>query len=76
MLYLTNCPDLPGLRRAVLKGRGNKSGQAAAVRVSKATHSRSAGIYAFDFAACPEKLPGRVKGAAAFKMRADESSLP
>jgi hypothetical protein len=39
------------------KGRGNKSGQASGVRVSKANHSLSAGIYAVDFGACPEKLP-------------------
>ena len=38
-------------------GRGNKSGRASAMRISKAKHSLSAGIYAVDFAACPEKLP-------------------
>ena len=39
------------------RGRGNKSGQDSGVRVSKANHSLSAGIYAVDFAACPEILP-------------------
>ncbi len=39
------------------EGRGNKSGQASAVRVSKTNHSRSDGIYAVDFSGCPEKLP-------------------
>ncbi len=38
-------------------GRGKKSGQASGVRVSKANHSLSAGVYAVDFGACPEKLP-------------------
>ena len=57
MLYVSICPDLPGLRRAVVKGRGNKSGRATAMRVSKAKHSPGAGIYAVDFAACPEILP-------------------
>ncbi len=37
--------------------RGNKSGQASAVRVSKTNHSRSDGIYAVNFSGCPEKLP-------------------
>ena len=37
--------------------RGNKSGQASAVRVSKTNHSRSDGIYAVDFSGYPEKLP-------------------
>jgi hypothetical protein len=37
--------------------RGNKSGQASAVRVSKTNHFLSDGIYVVDFAGCPEKLP-------------------
>ncbi len=38
-------------------GGGNKSGQASAVRVSETTHSHTGGVYAVDFAGCPEKLP-------------------
>ena len=39
----------------VLARRGNKAGQGSGVRVSKAKHSLSAGIYAVDFAVRPEK---------------------
>jgi hypothetical protein len=38
-------------------GRGNKFGQASAVRVSMTNHSLKDGIYAADFAGSPEKLP-------------------
>ena len=38
-------------------GRGNKFGQASAVRVSMTNYSINDGIYAADFADCPEKLP-------------------
>jgi hypothetical protein len=40
-------------------GRGNKFGQASVVRVSITNHSLKDGIYAADFAGCPEKLPRR-----------------
>jgi hypothetical protein len=42
---------------AGLDWRGNKSGQASAVQVSETTYCRSDGVYAVDFARCPEKLP-------------------
>ncbi len=38
-------------------GRGNKFGQASAVRVSMTNHPLKDGIYAADFAGSPEKLP-------------------
>jgi hypothetical protein len=37
--------------------RGNKFGQASAVRVSMTNHSLNDGIYAADFAGCPKKWP-------------------
>ena len=45
-------------------GRGSFFGRASAMRVSKAKHSLSAGIYAVDFAACPEILPSRMDNTA------------
>ncbi len=56
-VILTSCAkDKSRARSFRAAGPGNKSGQVFALRISKVNHLLSAGIYAVDLAARPEKL--------------------